>query len=235
MTPEEKAMMPEGFDKLLSEALEAGAPPPDGLEPRILAAVAAGTAVVAARRRPRRFAWGGAAAGAAAVALALWAGMPRLVTAPPARAQAATGPLEVGAGGVGRAFLPARRGASRPAARPAMMARRVMVARRERHWPAVFPSPAPPTPEERALMAFVRSAPPRLLAAALSFPEPKWLDAGPGQPQTAPNEAAPDSGRQGEDDELFPQFPHEPFAEPAGGAGAKRSDLGAEASALSGP
>ncbi|MGH9525837.1 MAG: hypothetical protein ACRD2F_04115 [Terriglobales bacterium] len=85
------------------------------------------------------------------------------------------------------------------------MARRAMVARREPRWPAVFPSPAPPTAQERALMAFVRSTPPRLLAAALTFPEPKWADIGrPGQPQTAPNKAAPDAGRQGEDDELFP-------------------------------
>lgn len=53
-------------------------------------------------------------------------------------------------------------------------ARLAQVTAPRRHWPAVFPSPAPPSPQERALLDFIATAPPRVVRAALTFPKPKW-------------------------------------------------------------
>ncbi len=53
-------------------------------------------------------------------------------------------------------------------------ARLAQVTASRRHWPAVFPSPAPPSPQERALLNFLATAPPRVIRAALTFPKPKW-------------------------------------------------------------
>lgn len=66
-------------------------------------------------------------------------------------------------------------------------ARLAQVTASRRHWPAVFPSPAPPSPQERALLDFIATAPPRVIRAALTFPKPKWKWPARGGGQTGPS------------------------------------------------
>ncbi|MGH9535345.1 MAG: hypothetical protein ACRD2E_10855 [Terriglobales bacterium] len=179
-------MTPESFEDLLAQALAADRPaPPDGLAPRLVAVVTAAAAsaeTAPPRRRPRSIPLGAAAA-AIAVALALWAWPPSPTLPPPAAVPAP-------AVAYARALLRAHRQAPQPRAlRPAVTRpgihrlRLAQLARPEHHWPAVFPSPAPPTPEERALVEFIRTAPPKVVAAAFTFPK---LAPEPGQASSPP-------------------------------------------------
>lgn len=197
-------MNPREFDRLLAQALDAQAPPPDAaLAERIAAAVAADAAGAALPlRRTRRRAWlqlprmsrlAAAAGMLLALAAASWLLVPGQPPAPPRPESAAPGAAHA------RALL-RRHAAAGPAAAPRLHplaqlrpsapseplsrrrlhaaalrhARLAHITPPQHHWPAVFPSPAPPSPQEQALLNFIANAPPRVVRAALTFPKPKW-------------------------------------------------------------
>ncbi len=207
-------MNPREFDHLLAQVLDAQAPPPDAaLAERIAAAVAADAARAAL---PRRRVWLQvphvsrlAAATATAIALALAAASWLLIPGqPPAPRRFASAPPDAA---YARALL-GRHAAAGPAAAPRLRplaqlrpsapsaplprrrvraaalrhARLAQVTASRRHWPAVFPSPAPPSPQERALLNFLATAPPRVIRAALTFPKPKWKWPAQGGARTSP-------------------------------------------------
>ncbi len=167
-----------------------------------VAADAAGAALPLRRLRwrawlqtPRASRLAGAAAAAAVLALAaaFWLLLPGQPPAPPRPASAAPGAAHA------RALL-RRHAAAGPVAAPRLNqlaqlrpsapseplsrrrlhaaalrhARLAHITPPQHHWPAVFPSPAPPSPQEQALLNFIATAPPRVVRAALTFPKPKW-------------------------------------------------------------
>lgn len=164
-------MSPEELDQLLHAALANGVPEPT---PGLAARIGAAAGKTAAHRTGWWNAgWPLAAAVvlALAVALAFWPATPSRTpngqmqaTALPARKPHAALPsAQIGVRAAHHAgvMTPGRRYARHALARNSRV---------PRTWPAVFPSPAPPSPEGRALIAFLRSAPPKLVAAALTFP-----------------------------------------------------------------
>ncbi len=209
-------MNPREFDHLLAQALDAQAPPPDAaLAERIAAAVAADAAGgPLPQTRIRWRAWlqtprvsrlaGATAAGIVlALAAASWLLVPgqpaprRLASAPPDAAYARA-LLRHAAAGPAAAPRPNKLAQLRPSTSSAPLSRRLLhaaalrharlaqVTASRRHWPAVFPSPAPPSPQEQALLNFIATAPPRVVRAALTFPKPKWKWPAQGGAQTGP-------------------------------------------------
>jgi hypothetical protein len=209
-------MNPREFDHLLAQSLDAQAPTPDaGLAERIAAAVAADAARAALPlTRLRWRVWlqmpqvsrlAAAAGIVLAIAAASWLLLPGQPPAPPrppsAPPDAAYARALVGRhAAAGPAAAPRLRSLAqlRPSAPPAPLsprrrhaaalrhARLAQVTASRRHWPAVFPSPAPPSPQEQALLNFLATAPPRVVRAALTFPKPKWKWLALGGAQTSP-------------------------------------------------
>ena len=161
-------------DELLDSALahHRDAEPRAGLEGRILAHVRATASERSAQRKAWRL-WAAAAAIATVmVFVAIYASnrAPRSVpqTSLASNTVPAPSPTET---------LKASSGPT-PATRPATkVAEPKRVARSEpkpsrrveaHHWPSQFPTPAPLTPEEKALVRYVQETPPQVLAASLS-------------------------------------------------------------------
>lgn len=191
-------------------------PPDAALAERIAAAVAADAARAAlplTRTRwrvwlqtPRvsRLAGGTAAAIVLAIAAASWLLVPgqprplRLASAPPDAAYARALLDRHAAAGPAAAPRPNKLAQLRPSTSSAPLSRRLLhaaalrharlaqVTASRRHWPAVFPSPAPPSPQERALLNFLATAPPSVVRAALTFPKPKWQWPAQGGVRTGP-------------------------------------------------
>ena len=161
-------------DKLLDSALahSRDAAPRAGLEGHILAHIRT-TSQECSRRNTRKL-WMTAAAVAAAVVVALIAVRmlnrshgPAVQTSQAANAAPSKSPARI---------LTANSGAASKAGPATTVVEPVKTARRERkpsrqvqahHWPSQFPTPAPLSPEEQALVRYVQETPPQVLAASL--------------------------------------------------------------------
>jgi hypothetical protein len=165
-------------DELLNSALarRQGAEPRAGLESRILERVH-----TAGERSARRALWISCAATAAAVVMLAVIYMSRRpqgasaivashaaipVLAPPPERSMAANSEPVSKSGTSEIAVQPRRTARREA-RPRQ---RIATHR----WPSQFPTPAPLSPEEKALVRYVQETPPQVLAASLF--EKQFLD-----------------------------------------------------------
>lgn len=157
---------PPGNSSDLASALRAlGAEPPAGFEARLMERLAAAP-------RPRRFHSGVTAlalcaALASAIALIVIVRSPQPPPAPPSRRAAA------------RAIAPVQPRLAPQSVRTARVAvvhrplprRRSRLRAAIRRFPAQFPTPTPPTASELALLRFVRTAPPAVVAAFAAAPD----------------------------------------------------------------
>ncbi|HZT72419.1 MAG TPA: hypothetical protein VE996_02085 [Terriglobales bacterium] len=184
MTPPERPLPPAPLDQELRQALRAlAAEPPAGFEARLLARLAA----VPARRPGAAWLPALAACGALALAFAVaWRARP---PRPAVGARAAARVFTVRAAPPRlryAAALPApRRAGRRLLATRLRRARRALALRAAaRRFPAQFPTPTPPSPSELALLRFLRTAPPGLVAQAFQPLEiaPLWPDKGDSRP-----------------------------------------------------
>lgn len=192
MTPPERPAAPAPLNQDLRQALRAfAAEPPAGFEARLLARLAA----VPPRRRPGA-SWLAALAACGALALAFAVAWRARPPRPAAAARAAAARVFTVRAAPRRLLPRYAASAAPPRAGRRLLAARLRHARRAlalraaaRRFPAQFPTPTPPSPSELALLRFLRTAPPGLVAQAFQPLEiaplviaPLWPDKGDSQP-----------------------------------------------------
>lgn len=160
-------------DELLNSAMahHRDEEPRTGLEGRILAHVRATASERSAARKAWRL-WAAAAATAAVLALVAIHAANHVHQSVPQASQAAnTAPVASPTESLNINSEPAPTAASvTKAVEPIQIARRVRKPLRhveEHRWPSQFPTPAPLSPEQRALVQYVRETPPRVLATPI--------------------------------------------------------------------
>jgi hypothetical protein len=160
-------------DELLDSALAQyrSAEPCAGLEGRILERVRATASERSTGRIARRF-WAAAAATAAVLALvAIYASNRAHKSVPQTPQVANTAPIPSPAEALKASSEPTpAAGAATKVAEPMRAARSERKPLRhieEHHWPSQFPTPAPLTPEQRALVQYVRETPRHVLTAPI--------------------------------------------------------------------
>jgi hypothetical protein len=162
-------------DELLNSAMahNRDEEPRAGLEGRILAHVRATATARSAAKKAWRL-WAAAAATAAVLVLAAIFAANHVHRSVPQTSQAAnTAPVAPPAETL-KANSETAAASVTKAVEPTQIARRVRKPLRHveaHHWPSQFPTPAPLTPEQRALVQYVQQTPPQVLAASTLKPE----------------------------------------------------------------